>query len=102
MSIYKSTSRFKITPIITYDNNIMPSMMKKFDFLKNLDEDQILSIAIDGTRAGRPDLIANDLYGTSLYKWVLILFNNVTNPLNWPENGTVIKAPTNDAVWGEL
>lgn len=103
MSIFKSTSRFKLTPLVRYNNVLTPGLMKKFDFLDNIDDDRILNIEIDGTRAGRPDLISNDIYGTTQFKWILILFNNVINPLDgWPTVGTTIKAPSNDVVWGEL
>ena len=103
MSIFKSTSRFKLTPLVRYNNILTPGLMKRFDFLDNIDDDKILNIEIDGSRAGRPDLISNDIYGTTLYKWILILFNNVTDPFDeWPKVGTTIKAPTNDVVWGEL
>lgn len=33
----------------------------------------------------RPDTIANDLYGNPLYDWVVLLTNNIINPLfDWP------------------
>jgi hypothetical protein len=103
--IFKSTSRFKNTEIINYEGHMLPGLMKKFDFLQRekLADDDILKIEIDDKMAGRPDLISNDIYGTTLFKWVLILFNNVTNPFSgWPRTGTTIEAPNNDAVWREL
>ena len=103
MAIFDSTSRFKLTPLVSYDGNIAPAMMKRFDFLDNLPNDQTLYINILGEMSGRPDLISEMLYGTPQYKWVLLLINNVTNPFDeWPKNGTVIKAPTAAAVWREL
>lgn len=83
----------------------MYGMMKRFDFLDkdSINDNDVVSIAIDGRTAGRPDVISFRLYGTPLFKWVLILFNNVINPFDgWPQNGTVIKAPSRNAVWREL
>jgi hypothetical protein len=103
--LFKSTSRFKLTELIEYRGTLAPGIMKKFAFLdkENLPDDQIVRVEILGDRAGRPDLISLDLYGTTLFKWVLLLFNNVTNPFGgWPLAGTAIEAPTNDAVWKEL
>ena len=103
--LFKSTSRFKNTVIIEYKGNIMPAMMKKFDFLdkSKLADDDILKVEIDGRTAGRPDLISNDIYGTPLFKWVLLLFNNVTNPFDgWPKVKTAIEAPRSINVWREL
>lgn len=102
--LFKSTSRFKNTELISINGNIMPAMMKKFDFLQKdkLTDDQIVKIEINNDRAGRPDLISNDLYGTVLFKWILYLFNNVQNPFGWPKASTVIEAPTSAAVWREL
>jgi len=103
MPIFSSTSRFKLTPIISFNGNIMPAMMKRFDFLDDTSSGQLLNISITGVMAGRPDLISERLYGTPEYKWVLLLYNNVTNPFDgWPKAGTTIQAPTNAAVWREL
>jgi hypothetical protein len=103
--VFRSTSRFKNTEIIRINGHIAPALMNKFDFLQRdkLADDQILKIEVLGNRAGRPDLISQDIYGTTLFKWVLLLFNDVTNPFNgWPFANTAIEAPSRDAVWREL
>ena len=103
MAIYGSTSRFKNTPIINFKGNNVPALMKRFEFLDNLPNEELLNIEIRGILAGRPDLISSRLYGTTQYKWVLLMFNNVLNPFNgWPKPGTTIKAPSSSAVWREL
>ncbi len=51
------------------------------------------TIKIPASRSGRPDLIANDLYGDPSLFWVLMIYNNVTKVMNWPKNGEVIKYP---------
>ncbi len=103
--LFKSTSRFKLTDPIEFNGHITVGLMKKFTFLDKtkLDDGDILKIEVQNNRAGRPDLISEDIYGTTLFKWVIILFNNVTNPLaGWPRGSSVIEAPSRDAVWKEL
>jgi hypothetical protein len=51
---------------------------------------------------GRPDLIANDLYGDPSLDWVLIAVNNATESLNWPSAGNVIKVPSKSLIASEL
>jgi hypothetical protein len=105
MSIFKSTSRFKDSEVITTNGKTFPALMKRFEFLDvdNIGEQNVIRVQVLGNRAGRPDLISEDLYGTAIFKWVLILFNNVTNPFDgWPKANTVIQAPKNDMVWREL
>jgi hypothetical protein len=103
--LFSSTSRFKLTEPIEFNGHLTVGLMKKFNFLDRtkIDEADILQIEVQNDRAGRPDLIAEDIYGTTLFKWVLLLFNNATNPLaGWPQGSTVIEAPSRDAVWREL
>jgi hypothetical protein len=104
-TIFKSTSRFKLTELIQYNSHLTPAMMKRFDFLDRdkLGTNNIIKIEINGSRAGRPDLISNDIYGTTIFKWVLLIFNNVENPFDgWPVAGSVIEAPNRPSVWREL
>jgi len=65
------------------------------------DEQQIGKFKVANQYAGRPDLIANTLYGTPLLDWVLMAFNNVTE-LNWPSAGTIIEYPVDSLVFPEL
>jgi len=105
MSIFKSTSRFKLTELVEFDGKIVPGLMKKYQFLQRdkLSDNDIVRVEIKNNRAGRPDLISNDLYGTTQFKWILILFNNVINPFDgWPKTSTTIEAPKNSVVWREL
>ena len=65
-------------------------------------ESDIYALVVDNTVEGRPDLIANDIYGASELAWVLIAFNKVKNPLNWPRAGQTIKYPDRSIVFTEL
>lgn len=70
------------------------------DFLvpSNLNDDDLVKISVDGSLAGRPDLIALQEYETPLLEWVVVMFNRPLNPLGWPQVGTVIKIPKRSAV----
>lgn len=48
--------------------------------------------------AGRPDLIAQAVYGDSALFWVIIAYNNVTKVMNWPQIGEVIRYPRYDKI----
>ena len=42
---------------------------------------------------GRPDLISNDVYGTSMYWWVICVANNITDPFEQLTAGKMIRIP---------
>jgi len=61
-------------------------------------DDQISTFYVDSSTEGRPDIIASIVYGSSYLDWVIIYFNNVINPLNWPKAGTTVLYPSNALV----
>lgn len=93
-------SRFLQTESVIKDDKATFGLWVRPDFLKrsDLQEEEILTINIDQNRAGRPDQIANEFYGTALLEWVVIMFNRPLDPTNWPKAGDVIQIPTNNAV----
>lgn len=105
MSETFSFMRFKNTPlIVSVDGNNTYGLFKKYSFLDeaNLDENDIVKVVVDSTIAGRPDLISSNLYSTTIYDWIIIMFNKVQNPLNWPKVGDIIKAPKRSVVLSVL
>jgi hypothetical protein len=64
--------------------------------------DNLLLLVINARYAGRPDLIANELYGDDSLDWVLITVNNATDALNWPNAGDTIKVPDPTIMTSEL
>lgn len=64
--------------------------------------DSLIVVVVDARYAGRPDIIADVLYGDSSLDWALIAVNNVTETLNWPSAGSTIKAPNPSVMTGEL
>lgn len=51
---------------------------------------------------GRPDRVAESIYGSSQLEWVIIAFNNALDVLNWPTAGLIIEYPLSNVVFSEL
>lgn len=100
-----SISRFKLSDTIrTADGKETYGLMKKYKFLDttNIPTDQIIRVIVDGKTAGKPNIIALNLYSSEMHYWVLLMFNNVIDPFGWPKNGSVVLAPPRDMVLAEL
>ena len=99
-----SISRFFGTEIITRNGVETFGRWSRPEFLvpENLADDDILSITVDNTRAGRPDQIAVDLYNSPFLEWVIVMFNRPQNPVGWPKSGQVIRAPSSDVVFSNI
>ena len=101
----RSNSRFLISdPILTRDGRETYGIATKYDFLirENLNSDEIGQIVINADLAGRPDLLADEIYGNVDLMWIPILFNRVQNPLNWPTNNQIVEYPIPSVVFAEL
>lgn len=73
------------------------------DFLKQRPaENKIGRLIISNYMEGRPDRIASELYNSPHLDWVLIAFNKVRNPLNWPRAGDMIEYPVKSLVFPSL
>lgn len=96
-------SRFKRTPPVivegkeTYGRWVMPGFLKT-----RPDESFIRVFQVTSALEGRPDLISFQVYSTPLLDWVLIAFNGVRDPLNWPRAGEMIEYPSDVIVLPEL
>lgn len=66
------------------------------------DRSDISTFHVTNNYEGRPDRIADVIYGDPTMDWVLIAFNKVRNPLNWPKTGTVLEYPAGRIVFQEL
>ena len=96
-------SRFQRTESVifdgveTYGSWVQPSFLAK-----RPQENQIGVFRVTSALEGRPDSIADQLYGTPLLDWVLISFNNARRSLNWPKAGDTIEYPLDTVVLPEL
>jgi hypothetical protein len=90
--------RFNNNTLITLeDGTVTFGLWDPPPFLRNPDlltADQIGSYYVNNTREGKPEAIADDIYGSTLLDWILVYFNNVLNPMGWPKAGTTIAYPS--------
>ena len=95
-------SRFKGTGTTLLDSCEVFGVWTKPSLLTRvLRDDQIQYYVVNNSKAGRPDLISYEIYGTTLLDWLVIAFNR-GEVLNWPRAGQVIKLPISSLVLSEL
>jgi len=41
----------------------------------------------------QPDLLAHDFYGSSTYEWLILYYNNISDPWTEFKTGTTIRLP---------
>ncbi len=96
-------SKYRETDTILQDGEEVFGRWVEPDLLvRELGEDQFQVFVVNNTRAGRPDLIALEFYGTTQLDWFLIAFNKQRDVFNWPRAGDVIKIPIPSLVISEL
>lgn len=97
-------SRFRFTDPVIFNGKDTFPLPTKPSFLdkSTLRENEIIRRTVTSKTQGRPDLIANDVYGTSFLFWVPILFNKPEEPIGWPPTGLVIELPIPRKVLAEL
>ena len=94
-------ARFNDSMPIIVDGKETFGMWKKQAFLSEPYEETV-DYVVDNTRAGRPDLISNDVYGTSDLYWVVIAAMRPMVTTNWPSTGDVLHLPSSDEVYARL
>jgi len=96
-------SRFRTTRTVLQDGEEVWGTWNRPNLLKGeIPQNQRAVIKVGSDRAGRPDLISLDVYGTTKLDWLLIAANNATDVFNWPRSGTVIIVPPADIVLGDV
>ena len=96
-------SRFRFSqPIIvngveTYGKWTPPPFM-----VDGVDPSKVQSFLVTNGVEGRPDLIANTVYGDPRLDWVIIAFNNPLDVLNWPKVGQLIRYPLASVVLPQI
>ncbi len=96
-------SRFKLTsPTIVEGKETYGRWKSPKFLLERPAEEYVKVFQVTSALEGRPDSISAQVYGTPLLDWVLIAFNKVRDPLNWPRAGDVIEYPVDTIVLPEL
>ncbi len=103
MNYLREFSRFSTTPTTIFDGRETYGPWVSYDFLKTRPKDDDIRVyTVTSAMEGRPDLIANAVYGTPALFWVLIAFNKAMGAINWPRSGDVIEYPSESIVIPEL
>ncbi len=92
---YKNTESISVNSVVTYGSYSSYSFM-------GYPKSSAGVMKIGPELEGRPDAIANVLYGDPSLYWVLIEYNNIKNTLNWPKAGDIVYYPPEDVVLREL
>jgi hypothetical protein len=96
-------SRFKNTQTVLFQGEEVHGKWVPPTVLTNgVSKGQARKIVVGANRAGRPDRISLDEYGTSKLDWFLIAFNNAREALNWPRAGDVISIPSKESISSDL
>jgi len=98
--------RYDNTPDIVYRGVETKGIWELYPWLQTrLSDTDILTFKVTSQNAGRPDLIAQGVYGNSQLYWVITSFNNrwyndagARNVLGWPYAGSVIYYPSSSVV----
>ena len=104
MPLITNDSRFAKSELIYVDGKETYGMWNRPNFMKidNVPQDQIRQYQVNQSTAGRPDLIALDIYDSQDLAWVVIMFNSPLNTIGWPQAGLVIKLPLRATVFSGL
>ena len=95
-------SRFRLTETIIIDGKETFGLWKPFTFteLSDLNNEDIITVKINNSFAGRPDLIAQKYYGSPSLEWIVIMSNKPQNPLGWPRINEIVRLPISRLVKG--
>ena len=95
-------ARLNDTEPVIKDGKVTYGRWKKPAFLLKEHFDFEIEYTVDNTKAGRPDLIAEEVYGTSDLYWVVIAAHRPLNPIGWPPTGTKLILPGSSEVYNDL
>lgn len=103
MADFGEFSRFFQTDEVIVEGKETVGVWNPPDFIKKRPEDdKIGRFRVTTQTEGRPDMIANEIYGTPKLQWVLISFNKIRDPLNWPRAGDTIEYPVEEVVFPQV
>jgi len=98
-----SNSRFRQTEVIKKNGGETFGLWSKPSFLTTeFPEDEIVKFEVTSPYKGRPDLIADEIYGDPQLAWVVIASNRTFDTINWPTTGMVLRLPPVSEVLGNI
>lgn len=75
-----ATKYFNNFPLIQMEGRDLVDITKQIQFKNELTNKSALFKSYIIKEGDRPDMIAYDFYGSPYYDWVILLFNNITDP----------------------
>lgn len=103
MAKFNSRSRYRRSQMVIADGVETVGTWSQPSYLKERPDSSFIStFYVTNAHEGRPDLIADRIYGSPDLDWVLIAFNAPNEILNWPTAGTTIEYPSRDLVFAKL
>lgn len=64
---------------------ITTDIMVRSGFIESIINNEVFYEEIDVPEGDTPEILADKIYGNSLYHWVILLANNIVDPvLDWP------------------
>jgi len=97
-------SRFKKSEPIIVDGKVTFGRWTRPDWMNPefVASTEIMLFQVDQNYAGRPDLIAQNFYGTPYLEWVITMFNRPLNPIGFPKAGSVVKVLSRSVVFSNI
>ena len=103
MDIFQYRSRYRKSEMIIVDGMETVGTWNQPSYITERPESQFIQkFYVTNALEGRPDLIANIVYGSAELDWTIIAFNNPSEILNWPRAGEYIEFVDRTIVFGEL
>ena len=95
-------ARFNDTQPVIKDGKVTYGTWKKPAFLLKEHFEFEVPYTVNNTKAGRPDLIAEEIYGNADLYWVVIAAHHPLNPVGWPQVGAKLILPGSSEVYNDL
>ena len=91
---YDSEDRYDFAKFMRFTDNFDPITSTMINEVQSLEQEG--SLLVRGEES-RPDLISYEVYGTTQYWWLLLLYNQISYTENF-KSGDVIKYPSLDSI----
>ena len=94
----RTYSRFRDTQHVRFGDVETFGMWHWPEAFDSIADQDIIRFKVTSDIEGRPDLISDKFYLSPNYDWIIIMYNQPTNPLGWPRTGDIIKIPPRSAL----
>jgi hypothetical protein len=80
---------FQSFPLIPYDVNkdnnpiLVTHLLRRSNFIDSVKDNTSVYFLYDIKESDRPEIIADKIYGSTEYFWIILLLNDILNPFDW-------------------